>query len=290
MNPWGVTVPPPTEAEFFNAARPTAFVLVEGGSDERFWLARLDPRACQVRAMGGRDRALAELHTARSEGKGGFVAVLDADFDRLEGMLLDDPDVVWTDLHDLELVLIASPALDIPPRLRASLASSASTLRPRPCDVRETLLSRGLGPARLRWLSLREKLALTFRKLAPDGTFRFLEYSAFCDRTTWKLDVTKLVKTVLDFSSQHRLDQQDLLRRMKSLPEVDAWQLCVGHDLLGLLAVGLRSKLGNRNLAIEELQERLRLAFERAHLEATAMFAALRRWEQGNPPFRIFPS
>ena len=290
MNPWGVTVPPPTEAEFFNAARPTAFLLVEGGSDERFWLARVDSRSCQVRAMRGRDRALAELRTVRAEGKGSFVAALDADFDRLEGTLLDDPDVIWTDLHDLELVLIASPALDKVLVEACSRSKREKLEAEEGCDVREALLSRGLGPGRLRWLSLREKLALTFRKLAPDGTFQFLKYSDFCDRTTWKLDVTELVKTVLGFSSQP-LDQQTLLlRRMKSLPEVDAWQLCVGHDLLGLLAVGLRSKLGNRNLAIEELQERLRLAFERAHLEATAMFAALRRWERDNPPFRIFPS
>lgn len=290
MNPWGVTVPPPTEAEFFNAARPTAFLLVEGGSDERFWLARVDPRSCQVRAVGNRDKALAELRTVKAEGKGGFVAVLDADFDRVEDTLAGEPDVVWTDLHDLELMLIASPALDKVLVEACSRPKREKLEAEERCTVREALLSRGLQPARLRWLSRREKLALTFRKLSPDGTFSFLKYSAFCERTTWKLDVAKLVKTVLDFSTQHRLKPQDLLQRMSALPEVDAWQLCVGHDLVGLLAVGLSSKLGNRNLQIEDLQERLRLAFEQSHLEATAMFAALRKWERDNTPFKLFPS
>jgi hypothetical protein len=290
VNPWGVTVPPPTEAELFNAARPTAFLLVEGGSDERFWLARVDPRLCQVRAAGGRDTALGELRTVRREGKGGFVAVLDADFDRVEATLQDDPDIVWTDLHDLELTLIASPALD-----KVLVEACSRTKREKleaeeGCHVRDALLARGLEPARLRWLSRREGLALTFRKLSRDGTFQFLDYSAFCPRATWKLDVVELVNEVIHFSSQHRLKPQarDLMRRMRSLPDVDAWQLCVGHDLVGLLAVGLRSKLGNRTLTIEDLQERLRLAFERGHLEATAMFAALRRWERDHPPFRIF--
>lgn len=290
MNPWGVTVPPPTEAEFFNAARPTAFLLVEGGSDERFWLARVDRRSCQVRAAGSRDKALTELHTVRVEGRGGFVAVLDADFDRLEGTLPEEPDVVWTDLHDLELMLIASPALDKVVVEACSRPKCEKLEAEEGCGVREALLSRGLEPARLRWLSRRDSLALTFRKRSPDGSFRYLDYAAFCDRVKWRLDLAVLVKTVLDFSSQHRIKPQDLVLRMKSLPEADAWQLCVGHDLVGLLSVGLRSKLGNRSISIEDLQERLRLAFERGHLEATGMFAALRRWERANAPFRVLPS
>jgi hypothetical protein len=288
VNPWGVTVPPPTEAEFFNAARPTTFLLVEGGSDERFWLARIDTRACQVRAMGGRERVLAELAIVRSEGRTGFVAVLDADFDRAEGALTDDPDITWTDHHDLEALLIASPALE---KVLVEVASRKKweDFESAERAIREALVERGVEIGRLRWLSRREGLKLTFRK-GKDGDFHFLEYGKFCDRTAWKLEPAKLVKTVLDFSSQPKLDAADLLRKMKALPPVDAWQLCVGHDLAGLLAVGLRSKLGNRNLSIDELQERLRLAFERAHLEATEMFAALRSWEQRNAPFRIFSS
>ncbi len=288
MNPWGVTASPPTEAEFFNAARPTAFLLVEGATDERFWAVHVDFRACQIRPTGGRDKALSILQTVRDEGKSGFVAVLDADFDRLEGSLLLDADIVWTDFHDLDLMLLSSPALE---KLLFEVASRKKWQDFEAAErvtVREALLARGVEMGRLRWLSRREGLGLSFRKAEKGGTFRHVDHRKLCDDKTWKLNAAKLVKTVLDFSSDPRTVPGDLLSRMKALPDADPWQLCVGHDLVGLLAVGLRSKLGSRNLDIEDIEERLRLAFERAHLEGTEMFAALQRWQQDNAPYRLF--
>ena len=291
MNPWGVTASPPTEAAFFNAARATTFLLVEGATDERFWAARVDFRACQIRPTGSRDAALATLRTVRTEGKEVFVAVLDADFDRLDGTLPADADVVWTDLHDLETILLASPALDKVLVEVASRAKCRSLEVAEGRTVREALIARGLEMGRLRWVSRRGELSLTFRKAREDGSFNHVDHGKFCDRTTWTLDVAKLVKTVLDFSMDPRTLPADLLSCMKALPAADPWQLCTGHDLVGLLAVGLRHKLGSRKpLSIEDIEERLRLAFEQAHLERTGMFAALRRWELDHVPFRLFAS
>lgn len=239
--------------------------------------------------MGGRDKVLAELATARSEGRVDHVAVLDADYDRIEDKLGDEPNVVWTDYHDLEVTLIASPALD---KVLVELGSQEKCEKfekEERCAVREALLSLGCELARLRWLSRRESLALTFRKQKAD-VFSYVDYHAFCDRASWEVDRREMVRVVLNFSLQHKLKADDLLARMDALPEIDSLQLCVGHDLVGLLSVGLRSKLGSHNrLSIEDLQERLRLAFERAHLERTEMYRSLRVWEQHNAPYRIFP-
>jgi len=288
VNPWGVIASPPTEAEFFNAARTTAFLLVEGSADELFWAARVDLRACQVRAMGSRARALSEMRKVRVEGQGGFVAVLDADFDRLDDCLVVEADVIWTDLHDLETVLVASPALD---KVLVEVASRKKCQDFEVAEgqtVRDALLVRGSEMGRLRWLSRRDRLGLSFRKARPDGSFGHLDHAKFCDRKTWKLEVPKLVRTVLDFSSDHRTKPEHLVSRMRGLPDGDSWQLCVGHDLVGLLMIGLRSRLGSRNISVEDLEERLRLAFERADLEKTEMRSALRKWERDNAPFRLF--
>jgi hypothetical protein len=283
-----VSVPATTESAFFNAAHATAFLLVEGPDDERFWLPRVNPRTCQVRPMKGRKAALDQLALARREARPGLVAVLDADFDRLEGVLAEYPDVVWTDLHDLEGIFIASPALE------KVLAETASRAKLRSADgedgawVRDALLARAVPIGRLRWHSAKQRLDLIFRKREPEGGFKYIDYGAFCRRTTWEMDARALVQEVLDFSQRPQLDVDTLIAGMAALPEVDRWQLCVGHDMVGLLAVGLRTKLGNRNLRIEELQERLRLAFETGHLEATSMYRALREWEARNAPFRVF--
>ncbi len=289
-NPWGAEVPPPTEAQFFNAARATAFLLVEGATDERFWLSRVEAHACQVRAVGGREKALEELRTTEREGILGVLAVLDADFDRLDGTLLQEANIVWTDSHDLDTVLIASPAFE---KILVEVASRKKVLDFQASEgrtLRDALVARGAEMGRLRWLSRRERMSLSFRKARPDGSFGHVDHAKFCDRARWGMDVAKLVRAVLEYSNDHKMKAEVLLAGMRSLPEADVWQLCVGHDLVGLLVVGLRSRLGNRNLTMDEIEERLRLAFERSDLERTSMYRDIRRWEQQSKPFRLLSS
>ena len=286
-SPWGVPPPPVgTESAIFNAARPTAFLLVEGRADQRFWQLHTDSHSCQVREHGGREPALAELRSAGETGKRGVVACLDADFDRLDGTLANEAHVVWTDLHDLELVLIHSPALE---RLLIELGSTekrADFERERGA-VRDALLAHGVKLGRLRWLSKRQQLGLVFRK-DKSGELTYLPYQDFCDLRQFTVDDQELVQMVLNFSNRHDLKANDLLVQMNALPEVDAGQLCVGHDLLGLLEIGLRKKLGSKNHSREEIERALRLAFHRDALERTEMFAQLTAWEAANAPFRLF--
>ncbi len=240
--------------------------------------------------MGGRDAALAELERARAERRDGedksdgLVAVLDADWDRLEGSLARHSDVVWTDFHDLDMILIASPALD---KLLAEVASRPKLAKAP--GARETAIEHAVVVGKLRWASKREGLRLAFRKKNPkDESFSYLRYASFCDAKTWTLDKKKLVREARNFSQRHDLDERALLDRMARLPPADPMQLCVGHDVVGLLSIGLKSKLGNRSLSIDELEERLRLAFEREHLHGTIMYRDLKAWEE-RTGYPIFP-
>ena len=155
--------------------------------------------------------------------------------------------------------------------------------------MRDGLVEKATEIGRLRWLSLRDRLQLVFRK-SSNGEFKYIDYQAFCDKVSWELEPKRLVKEILQFSVRLDLQIDDLVQRMKQLPQVDPWQICVGHDLVGLLMVGLRRKIGTKNRTIEDLQRELRLAFQREDLEKTSMYRALRSWEQQHPPYRIFPS
>ncbi len=289
QNPWGVAPPPPTTvSEFFNAARRTVSLLVEGGSDARFWLRRVDRRVCQVFPMNGKANVWEELKKARAAGKPAFVAVLDADCERLEGTIVDDPDVVWTDFHDLETVLIASPALEHVLHEIGSIDRCEAFEKEK--GIRPALLANAVPLGRLRWLSLRQKLDLTFKKM-QSRKFHYVDYRSFFEERSWEVDVRKMVKRVLDFCNRPDLKVDALMQDMDALPNADPWQVVSGHDLVGILIVGLRSKLGSRtDLNIEDFQQSLRLAFEQRHIESTNMYAALKAWEQRHEGFRIFPS
>jgi hypothetical protein len=300
MNPWGIAVPPSTEAAFFNAAVATTFLLVEGGSDARFWEPRVHS-SCQVRVMDGRPKALAEIRAARSEKRPGILAILDADLDLADNSLVPEEGVIWTDLNDMEAMLIASPALE---KVLAEVASKKKIgqFESRGCTVREQILRHASTLGEFRLVARRRGLVLIFRKKAQrpgksdheegsNGTdgFRYMGYGDFCNRADWAIDRLAMSKTVLNFSGRQDLNPETVSAdaAIEARTVADRWHLVNGHDAVGLLSVGCRKAIGNRNLSIEELQERLRLASEGAHLEKTLMYKSLRDWEAANPTFRV---
>lgn len=144
-----------------------------------------------MREHGGRERALAALRSAAEGAEGADAAwspVSMRTFDRLDGTLAKEAHVVWTDLHDLELVLIHSPALE---RLLKSSWARPTSARPFEQErgaVRDALLAHGVKLGRLRWLSKRQQLGLVFRKDKSGERHTYLPYQDFCDLRQFTVD------------------------------------------------------------------------------------------------------
>lgn len=282
-SPWALP-PANTEGAFFNAARPTVVLIVEGGTDERFWRSHVG-RGCRVHPLHpgeGREHAIAEVATAQREGRPYVIAVLDADFDRVHGTLPDGPNLFFTDAHDLETMLILSPALEKVLHEHGSVAKIEALGR----SVREHLLELGLHLGRFRLLNQRDGLRLSFRKL-KGSEFSFPKYEDAVSPKTWAIDLGALITAVLNFSNRHGAPVSEIRAGIDRMPATPIGQLCNGHDLLLLLVIGLRSKIGSKNIAVEDLSGHLRMAYEFAWLAQTELGRALRRWEQANPPFQV---
>lgn len=157
-------------------------------------------------------------------------------------------------------------------------------------SVREALLRLAAPLGRLRWFSREHGWDLVFRKTRRDK-FVYLPYGDFIDERTWELDEGAMITTAKNFSERHRLDTAEVAARMQAAPPADPWQLCNGHDLCGILAVGLCRVLGSCRSAVklsgDDVQDALLLAYEREHLAATEMFASLRQWEARRAPHRV---
>lgn len=285
--------PPPLHAEnkLLNAARPTVTLLVEGHIDRRFWRTRTDPRHCTVRVCHGRPKALAELDRAARDAETRFLAVLDADFDRLEGGLVERDDVVWTDAHDLETTLLQSPVLE--KLLRAMVGDAIEPAEARwAMTFRARLRDHAIGMGRLRWFTRRESLPLVYRKASGRDLKPFDKY-ARCVGDDWSPDLPKVVAEIINYSAQPALTGRDLAGACAALPAVDPQQLCNGHDLLGFLKVGLLrvAAAGDKKKikAMADLDDRLADAYDHAWLQQTGMWRDLAAWEADNRPFRVFP-
>lgn len=250
-----------------------SFLIVEGDDDSRLWRSRVARRSCELVIGGGKKAVLGGICLVDGNGVEGVLGIIDADFDIVEGHEVPSQNLVRTDAHDVETMILASVALD---RVLAELSDPVlvGSFEARSgISVRAALLERGLPFGKLRWLSERNALGIPFDKISP---FRFV------DESTWSLDECGLLTHVEGLVPG--LSAGMLRKGMDSLPPVDPWQICQGHDLVAILSIGLKKVLGRSNPGPEGVCSRLRCAFE---LEATNMYRMIQSWESRSTPFII---
>lgn len=263
---------------------PGAFLLVEGSSDRAFFRRFVDSRWCRVQVLDGKDNVLAVQRILNESSFPGALGVVDADFWVLDGFPLDIENVVATDVHDLEMLLIRSPALD---HVLRELGSEPKIDRLRERfkqEVRDLLLTRAVPIGLLRWCASHERLRLNF-----DG----LAFSRFTDRDTLEVNEDRLVEVLRTRSPGASLSAVQLHSRLAERKKLqpDLYQLCCGHDVTELLSLGLRKLLGSRDardVAPDALERSLRLAYEVSYFLGTRLAAEIRAWEAANPNYRVF--
>ncbi|MBL8171029.1 MAG: DUF4435 domain-containing protein [Acidobacteria bacterium] len=261
-----------------------AFLLVEGSTDARVYRNFIRDTDCRIVIANNKINVIQVLEILERDSFVGILAIVDADFDRLEGQQPASPNLYFTDTHDLETLIIQSPALE---KVLAELGSEnklASFVARQGDDIRIILLKSGSHLGYLRWASLRQQLNLKFEGLA---------FGKFVDHDTLMIDEAKLVKTAKDHSSAHHLNEAEIRQQAQELKNEshDLWQACCGHDLVGLLSIGLRKTLGSndtKKVEQEVVSRALRLAYEFIHFCSTQLYASVQSWQKANPPFQVF--
>lgn len=258
------------------------FLLVEGGEDARVYGEFIAASACKIVVAHGKGNVLGALKELRKLDPRVALGIIDADFMFLEGNLPSDPDVVATDLHDLETMLLASKALER--LLREYGEDPTADTREVAHTVRATILELGLPIGLLRWLSHREGYGWLFEDM---------DFNKFVNDKILAISPDKLMAEIQTRSGKGALPA-DIASRQEALAsrKEDSWHICCGHDLVMLLGMGLRRVWGKNNdaeVSRERVEQSLRLAYRRDDFEATRLYAQLRAWEATHAPYRIFP-
>jgi Protein of unknown function (DUF4435) len=89
-----------------------AILLVEGPSDARVYGRMVEAPLCRVVPGYGKERTLEALEILIRDRVPGVAGVVDADFARILGGSPASANIFVTDAHDLEMVMIASPAFE----------------------------------------------------------------------------------------------------------------------------------------------------------------------------------
>jgi hypothetical protein len=256
-----------------------SFLIAEGDTDSRVWKNLVDSTKCRVENAYNKDNAVKVLNILEKDNFAGVLAIVDADFDILEETLPLSPNLLLTDTHDLETMLLKSPALEKVVTEHGSAEKIESFAK----DIRQTLLESAKIIGYLRWASLKFNYCLKFEGLA---------FNKFVDDRTLILDESDLIQTVKKKSQKQGLDEQEIRENMESLKTdtQDIWHVCCGHDMISILSIGLCKALGSFSSQKADpnvLESYLRVAYESAHFRETKLYRSIQTWEQTNKPFQV---
>lgn len=259
-----------------------AFLVVEGDSDKRVYGLVLDHERCAIEIAYGCDNAIGAVRILNSDGFAGVLAIVDADVANITGETIPEANILQTDLHDLECMMLNSPAFDrmlneLGSDDRVSAFSKTSPL------IAHKLATNAVPLGCLRLISIRQELKLKFEGLT---------FSRFVESSDFQIDPAKMVREVVNNSQKHHLDQEVLLEQITVEAEKghDCWQISCGHDIVEILSLAFRKAFSGKSsgaVSGEILERSLRLAYEATYFEQTILFQAMNDWEQQNPKFPI---
>ncbi len=256
------------------------FLVVEGRNDRLFFEQFTDRAACHIEVAEGKENVVEVIRILEDENFPGVVGVIDADFDRIEDYEWESRNLVLLETHDLEALLIRSPALD---RVLIEFGSHEKIER-FGHDIHDTLIAAALPIGCLR---------LHSRRTGLDLRFQGLRYASRVDLDSLAIDRRSLVQEVKNRSQRPELSSDELERAIRDIEHSgqDPWQICSGDDLVSILSIGLRKALGTNSAEAvrnEVLCRSLRLGYEASHFANSQLIGELRSWTERNPGFRMF--
>ena len=214
----------------------------------------------------------------------GFMGIVDADFGHVDGSLPTSRNIVVTDDHDVEMMIVKTKAFSAVLR---ELGSSAK-VRNFPGGergVRPALMQEALIIGHLRHLSVTDELHLRFEGL---------RFERFVDRDSLKMDMDTMIKNVFALMRNPQLERAEIRDRLSGLVENaadDPYQICCGHDFIAILGIGLRKVLGSlasQKRSPQELGKALRLAYDSEDFRQTKLYSDAKQWSQRNRGYDIF--
>lgn len=259
-------------------------VLVEGDSDARVYGRFVDDDHCRVVTAHGKSNALLALGILEKGSFMGVLAIVDSDFWKLEETGPESPNVMVTDTHDLETMIISSEAMETVLTEFGSPPKMKRLGRP----VSEVLVKAALPIGYLRFISSSKQDNLSLR-------FKNISYAAVLvtENKTVRTDVYALLREVKAKTPTASFDTKEMKERVVKLLRSgrdDPWQVCRGHDMVHILSIGLREVFGNRNaktISYDQIDRIMRIAYGFAEFSHTKLYSLLKEWERANTGFRV---
>jgi hypothetical protein len=260
-------------------------LLVEGTNDSKIYEKFVDEGRCALIPAYGKANALEAIAILNKTRVAGILSIVDADFWHLHGIRPPAANVLVTDSHDIEVMMLESRAFDNVLRTYGSKSKIRAFLKQHGAgDLRMVLFILALPIGRLRLLSEEHSWRLQFNGL---------NYAKLLSGTLLVVDQRELVRQVFSLTSGYKVPSVDILTQLRKAESrnCDPRQTCHGHDLTAILGLALRNALGtvSRKVATRDnIEKWLCLAYDIVEFAKTELYRAAKDWEIGNKPYVVF--
>ena len=270
------------EVRMKRVLRDSPFLIVEGADDSRFYRRFVAPQLYPLIPAFNKDNVIGAVTMLDATNFGGVLGIVDSDFDVLMGKVLPSANILrGDDSHDLETMLVRSPALE------AVLHEFASH------EKLELFEARLRAPFRSWLVQVAQHLGYLRWHSVTNGTnlcFDDLRFSHFIDVQTLELDRTAMLAEVKNHSRNWAITDAELIEAgWHQNRNDDPWHVCCGHDMVNLLAIALRRAIGSQQqLSVDQLERSLRLAYGHGEFAGSTLCSGIRDWERSTG-LRILP-
>lgn len=134
------------------------FCIVEGSEDKKLFRQLFDPTRCILVIAHGRENAEKALNELEGNHDVAILAITDADFDHLEGRESPSKNLLRTDTHDIETLILSSPDAFRKLICEFSTEKKISEFSDGSQEILTKLMAAIAPLGCLRWLSIRKDL------------------------------------------------------------------------------------------------------------------------------------
>lgn len=266
------------EAIMLRAAANHTIMLVEGPDDHKVFINFIDSEVCEIIISYGRENAIGAMEILERLNLQGIICIVDSDFSFFTPYV-DDPNIIKTDLHDLETMMFVSGAFD---KVLAELGSTAkiTNVIESGTHPRELIRKAAHPIGIVRHYSLSNRLGINFEGIGV----------AYVNRRTLEVDLDELITHALRRSQMPPTREQGIHGYIAYWMgrHHDHWHMVCGHDLSEVFGKALQSALGTQNAGAttaEVIERSLRLAYGWADFITSHLYARIRHWESKNVPY-----
>lgn len=278
-----------TEVEMIRSAFQGTVVILEGNNDSSLFDNFFDAESSHILVAHGKENALSAIEIINNCEEKGVLAIVDADFWRIED-IPDLPDnILVTDKHDTEGMIFSSSAFF---RVASEYCSARKT---QICDdLRDFFYEKTKIIGLLRYTSKRHTLNLVFHDL---------DYKKFTNKDSLEIVVPQLIRYIQSLTrinakkhggQEEFYTDETVLEHLNGIIEeggnYDSSEICCGHDLISLFGLGLRKLFATLKASVadkDNVRKLFRLAFSINDFVNTNLYAAIVQWEQVNVPYKI---